>query len=375
MVKRNIIFLIILIIFSVLGGTVGGILVRSYLLNSSFDIPLFGDINVGGQYQRGNLVISQPKNVIVEQDERLAGVISDSRQSLVFLYPKKTSSADEAGDVILDGQTLAENYYAPSESAGTGLALTSDGWIITAAALAKPSAFVAVNYDGTLFDIEKTVFDKLSGYTFAKIASANLVAARFSEKQDVWDGKTVVGVTGQGVALTYITQARRDLSAGTAKSTENFYEAIAVADAELTRGTVIVGLDGAVAGLYDSAGLVTPMYQYAQLLSGMLRTGGVSRSSLGVRYVNAYEFIGPEKLKGALVTKDVRGVAVVSGSPAARAGILSGDIIIAVDGIRVDADNSLSGLIQSRQPGEEIELLIVREGEEMSVKATLESLK
>ena len=107
----------------------------------------------------------------------------------------------------------------------------------------------------------------------------------------------------------------------------------------------------------------------------MLRTGGVSRLFLGVRYVNAYEFIGPEKLKGALVTKDVRGVAVVSGSPAARAGILAGDSIVAVDGIRVDADNSLSGLIQSRQPGEEAELLIVREGKEMSVKTTLESLK
>src|SRR3989338_8637961 len=109
MVKRNIIFLIILIIFSVFGGTVGGILVRSYLLNSSFDIPLFGDINVGGQYQRGNLVISQPKNVIVEQDERLAGVISDSRQSMVLLYPKKISGADKAGNAFLNGKTLAEN--------------------------------------------------------------------------------------------------------------------------------------------------------------------------------------------------------------------------------------------------------------------------
>ena len=84
--KQNLFLLIIIIGLSLLAGVVGGLVVRSYLLNLSFNIPLFGDINLGSSYQRGNLIISQPRKVIVQQDDRLANVVTEAKKSVIDFY-------------------------------------------------------------------------------------------------------------------------------------------------------------------------------------------------------------------------------------------------------------------------------------------------
>nr|MBC7245456.1 PDZ domain-containing protein [Chloroflexota bacterium] len=68
---------------------------------------------------------------------------------------------------------------------------------------------------------------------------------------------------------------------------------------------------------------------------------------------------------GALVTK------VVDGSPADQAGIHVGDVIIAVDGKRVEGENTLGQIIRSYRPGDGIEITLWRGGRERSVKVKL----
>lgn len=69
--------------------------------------------------------------------------------------------------------------------------------------------------------------------------------------------------------------------------------------------------------------------------------------------------------QGALVTD------VVEDSPADRAGIRSGDFIIAVGGVRVDADNTLSELIRKYEPGNRISIELWSRGRQRTVSVRL----
>jgi S1-C subfamily serine protease len=62
---------------------------------------------------------------------------------------------------------------------------------------------------------------------------------------------------------------------------------------------------------------------------------------------------------------------IVSGSPAAAAGLMAGDIITSIDGVRIDAAQNLDDIMSNYEPGTEITLEVLRNGTTMTVKVTL----
>lgn len=365
--NNKILIFIIIIVLSLLGGVLGGILVRSYFINSSFDIPLFGDINLGSNYQGGSFIISQPRKVIVEQNDRVRGIVTEARKSMVAFYAKKSSSAAKEKKFNIN------NYYLPKDKVGEGLVLTNDGWIITTTKIDNPANFTAIDYEGNIIEIEKTFFDKDSNYYFIKIKARNLIAVQFAEKGSVTSGQLLVAVRSDNTKIVYIENANYYPDNLLVKSSERLYRFIKIDNTSLDRGDIQFNLDGSVVGLYSEKGLITPINYFTNLLPGLLNDQQIIRPVLGVRYIILDDLVGEEEIEGALIAKDINGVAIVWKSPAAEAELQEGDIILEVDGIKVDADNSLSELIHSYEPEKEIELTILREEEEMRVKVKLSS--
>ncbi|HEV7537036.1 MAG TPA: PDZ domain-containing protein, partial [Acidimicrobiia bacterium] len=64
-------------------------------------------------------------------------------------------------------------------------------------------------------------------------------------------------------------------------------------------------------------------------------------------------------------------VSVVAGGPAAKAGIAMGDLIVSFDGKPVSTADSLSGLVQGRQPGDTVQVVVERNGSNRTVSVTL----
>ncbi|HLA43063.1 MAG TPA: PDZ domain-containing protein [Aggregatilineales bacterium] len=95
-----------------------------------------------------------------------------------------------------------------------------------------------------------------------------------------------------------------------------------------------------------------------------------SRVLLGVQYQALDETfaanLGIDTTEGALITQ------VVPESPAAAAGLMSGDIVSAVDGTPVNADNTLTSLIGGHEAGDTVTLTVLRAGESMDIEVTLE---
>ena len=105
--------------------------------------------------------------------------------------------------------------------------------------------------------------------------------------------------------------------------------------------------------------------------------GKIRYAFLGVRYVIINQQIREEKnlpvSYGALLIKGPEGEpAILSGSPAEKAGLQEGDIILEFGGIRVDTNHLLADLILKRRVGEEVNLKILRDEKEMIIRVTLE---
>ena len=108
-------------------------------------------------------------------------------------------------------------------------------------------------------------------------------------------------------------------------------------------------------------------------------TGKIVRAYLGVRYVaiNA-EMKDKNNLTvdyGVLVKAGATAsdLAVIPGSPADKAGIVENDIILEVDGVKLDDKTSLASVIREKTIGQVINLKILHKGADKTVSITLEA--
>ncbi|MCP5111290.1 MAG: PDZ domain-containing protein, partial [bacterium] len=170
-----------------------------------------------------------------------------------------------------------------------------------------------------------------------------------------------------GTATTGIVSARgRDIQSGP-------FDDFLQIDAPINRGNSggpLFDLTGRVIGINTAIfspnggsvgiGFAIPAKQAEPVLAELRSSGRVERGWLGVQIQAVNEDIaagfGLDEEHGALV------VEVVPGSPAERAGIRSGDVIVGVEGQEVERLKDLTRMVADVRPGEEVEIEVWREG-------------
>jgi S1-C subfamily serine protease len=81
---------------------------------------------------------------------------------------------------------------------GSGVIMTSDGWVMTGFTPAEGAKLVALTSDGRQYEVEKSVIDPWSGLRFVKIKSSNLPVRRFASAKDVRNGQSLLAVSYGG---------------------------------------------------------------------------------------------------------------------------------------------------------------------------------
>ena len=287
-------------------------------------------------------------------------------------------------------------FYGPTEStgsaAGTGIIVSSDGYVLTNKHVIDGATKIYVVLDnGTVYnDVSLVATDPLNDVAFLKINNAeNLSAAKLGDSKTITTGQQVIAI---GNALgQYQNTVTSGIISGTGRSlvaTDSNYQSAETltdmiqTDAAINSGNSggpLVNAAGEVIGINtavssgNNIGFAIPISSVKGMLNSLLKTGEAKRAYAGISYssINASNAI-ENKLPtttGAYVNS------VVSGSPADSAGLKQGDIIIAVDGIKIAANSSLGTLLGEHSVGDKATLTIIRGNNQQETTLTLTEYK
>jgi serine protease Do len=279
------------------------------------------------------------------------------------------------------GGRMPEMPRTPQGGLGSGVIISADGYIATNNHVIQGADRVTVALDdGRELSAKVVGRDPQTDIAVIKVDATGLPAITFADsgKTEVGDRAIAIGNPfgiGETVTTGIISAKGRRPGLGLA------YEDFIQTDAAINPGNsggALVDLDGRLIGIntailsrsggFQGVGLAVPSNLVAHVADSLVKRGKVVRGFLGVTAQDITPGLA-ESLRvparaGALVAD------VQPGSPAEKAGLASGDIITAVDGQKVEDANRLTFAVGAIAPGTEVELRILRDGKESTLKAT-----
>jgi serine protease Do len=277
---------------------------------------------------------------------------------------------------------------APRRSGlGSGVITTSDGYILTNNHVIDGADRVRVELnDKRTFGAKVVGTDAASDLAVLKIDAKDLRALPLGDSSKANVGDVVLAIgnplgVGQTVTMGIISAKGRTTGLG-----DGSYEDFLQTDAPINQGNsggALINLNGELVGINSQIltptggniglGFAIPSNMARQVMDQLQTEGKVSRGKLGVSIQNVTADIA-ENLRlpdahGALVSN------VEADSPAARAGLRQGDVIVAVDGEKLSDGNALRNRIAGTKPGSKVTLEVIRDGRTQTLAATLETLR
>ncbi len=262
---------------------------------------------------------------------------------------------------------------------GSGVVITPDGFLLTSAhVVANAQSARVVFADGADSDLEIVGTDPLSDLAVVRASTSGLIPAPLGDADRLRVGQLVVAI---GNPLGYTGSVTSGVVSALGRSFPiregRYVENVIQTDAALNPGNsggaladgraTVVGVNTAVAGM--GLGLAVPINAATlRIVSSLMREGRVRRAYLGIAVARRPV---PPRLARILGQDGGIGVMeVVQGSPAARAGVRAGDLILSVDGTSVRDAGDLQRLMVAEAIGRPVALRIFRYGETMTITAT-----
>lgn len=283
---------------------------------------------------------------------------------------------------------------------GSGFIVDAKGLILTNKhVVSDPEAeYTVITSKEKEYPAKVLSVDPINDIAFLKIKAENLPIVKLGDSSKIEIGQTVIAIgTALGmftntVSKGIISGLSRKITAslGRGEETEQLRGVIQtdVAINQGNSGGPLINSDGEILGINTAVifgaqniGFAIPIDWAREDLKDIREHGRVIKPYIGLRYVMLNE-----KLKerhnlsvdyGALVVRDhvPNSKAVIPNSPADKAGLKENDIILEINGKKLDDKNELSDCIQKFDVGNEIALTVSRNKENLSMKLKLEERK
>lgn len=276
---------------------------------------------------------------------------------------------------------------------GSGFLISSDGLIVTNKHVVSDenASYTVLANDGKKYPAKVLARDPVRDFAVIKISAQDLPTLALGDSSGVQLGQTAIAIGNalgeyrNTVSVGVISGLAREVTASTPGGGEETIRGVIQSDAAINPGNSggpllnlkgeVIGINTAIASGAQNIGFAIPINQVKPAIESVKSTGKIVAPYLGVRYLTVNADTGKrEKLSvdyGALLRGDSRGPAVVPGSPADKAGLRAEDIIIEMNGEKIDEAHPLSSLIEQYQSGNTVTLKILRGAQTLSIAVTL----
>jgi len=253
---------------------------------------------------------------------------------------------------MVDGQADPPALLPLAARTGRGVAITSDGWVVTVRsafpvrAAARP---VVVTSDRKIRGVDRIAFDPISDLAFIHVPTiaASVLPLRPRDGLPIGTALFVPTADGGLIPVALRTLAARS-QAGIIRSSDRLVSAIALdTRIDVPTGTPVVDADGAMVGITLGGELVLPVDAITSALPPLFSGGVVTRNVLGVLFRDTSEF-GYDPLhvgEGVALNHDGRTPAVAPSS-ALHDRLVEGDTLLAIGDDPLTARRTLPELLQ-----------------------------
>jgi serine protease Do len=226
-----------------------------------------------------------------------------------------------------------------------------------------------------------------------KVEGEGFQVATLGDSENIKIGQTVIAIGNtlsefrNTVTKGVVSGIDREITAGGYFDAEVIDEAIQT-DAAINPGNSggplinllgeVIGINTAVSYEGESVAFAIPINEAKQAVADVLEYGRIIQPWLGVRYLlvtpdASGETAGMYEIGAWVIAGDQPGeIAVFEDSPADKAGLQEGDIIIAVNGEDLTESIGLAEAVSAYRPGETITLSVLRDSQVINLEATLE---
>ncbi|MBI5134724.1 trypsin-like peptidase domain-containing protein [Candidatus Uhrbacteria bacterium] len=283
---------------------------------------------------------------------------------------------------------------------GTGFIVSEDGLVLTNKHVIgdQSARYIAVLSSGESKDLTVVAVDPINDLAVARLPEGKYPALPLGDSGVIRIGQTVIAIGNtlsqyqNTVTKGVISGLGRRIVAGSqlGGGSEVIEQALQT-DAAINPGNSggpLLTLDGAVIGINtainqggQSIGFAIPSNLAKQVLESVQKYGRIVRPWVGVRYLLIdKDFAAVKRLAvdhGAYISRGAEGqdLAVVPGSPADKAGLKEGDVIVSVNGKDVTTQSPLGSMIAQFQPGDRVTFKVMRGDNIMEVKVELGEFK
>ncbi len=307
------------------------------------------------------------------------------------------SAVDKVMPAVVTVASSGGGSFGTSSGVGSGFIYNASGWILTNKHVVDGATKLTVQLNDTrTFDARVIGIDTLTDLAIIKIDAKDLPVAPLGTSAGLELGQLAVAIGNplgnfrNTVTTGVVSGLGRQIQAGDSSQTSseqlnNLIQTDAAINPGNSGGPLInsagqvIGINTAVSNNAQGIGFAIPIDVAKPILQQAVDGKPIARPWIGVYYQQITKELAKEKDlqtdEGVLIAPPSSGgTAVFAGSPAAKAGLHDGDVVVSVDGQKLDVDHDLSTMILPHAPGDTVTLRILRGNTTREVQVTLGEL-
>ncbi len=351
--------------------------------------------------------LAEPRVVIVNQEDLIVKIVEDTSSAVVGVVASKDIPIIEQYFINpFENDEFFKKFFPNSifpemkvpqyrqngtekkqVSSGTGFFVSKDGFVLTNKHVVADTdaEYSIIMNDGSKLEATVLARDPFQDIAILKVDGQDFNYIPFANSDKIKVGQTCIAIGNtlgelqNTVSVGIISGLDRTVVASGPSGTKEQLQKIIQTDAAISSGNSggplldlkgkVVGINTAVAVGAENVGFALPINIAKKHINDVKEFGEIKFAYLGVNYtLRADDY-------GVLIIKGNNGEsAIIENSPAEKAGLKEGDIILEFNDNKINKDNTLGEFLNGSRVGQEIILKVLRNEEEIKMVITLDEI-